>query len=246
MYSSTMRCYCKYLAIIVATIIAIPPLAWIALVVYFKYTSPERDFVRFVTASGRTVDLFVAPEDAPLVRAVFARDAAQVKQLLASGANPNAHIEDLEFETTIPWLKPIHWAAEKGDCRSLEALIEAGADANSRDAAERTPLTCLAEVRSADALSCCVDLLCRAGADVEAVDGDGYRPLHLAAERGNTKYAQLLLDRGADVDAIDRRGCTPLVIACGCFRNTHCEAILELFARHGANPNGTSLGKVLG
>ena len=41
-----------------------------------------------------------------------------------------------------------------------------------------------------------------AGADLEAVDGDGMTPLHYAARgRGDTKIVSLPVERGVDVDA---------------------------------------------
>ena len=49
-----------------------------------------------------------------------------------------------------------------------------------------------------------------AGADVNALDGDGYSPL-LGAR--NVEVVQLLLDKGADVQATDKIGNTPLHIA---------------------------------
>ncbi len=49
-----------------------------------------------------------------------------------------------------------------------------------------------------------VSALVEAGADVEAADYSGARPLHLAALQGHEDVARFLLWKGARVNAIDR------------------------------------------
>jgi ankyrin repeat protein len=48
-----------------------------------------------------------------------------------------------------------------------------------------------------------VQLLLEDGWDVNAPDGDGNRPLHVAAATGNARIGQWLLDRGANPNHID-------------------------------------------
>ena len=55
-----------------------------------------------------------------------------------------------------------------------------------------------------------VDILLEFGADMEAVDRYGRRPLHLAPFRGHADVAQ---DSGADKEAVDRWGQRPLHVA---------------------------------
>ncbi len=48
------------------------------------------------------------------------------------------------------------------------------------------------------------------GTNVNAVDAEGYSPLHIACAAGYANIAQLLIDKGADVNAITPDGITPL------------------------------------
>lgn len=49
--------------------------------------------------------------------------------------------------------------------------------------------------------------------DIEYRDGAGHSLLHLAAEMGNAKRVQLLIDKGADIEARNKAGGTPLFMA---------------------------------
>jgi len=67
------------------------------------------------------------------------------------------------------------------------------------------------------------------GADVNAVDRNGYTPLTLAATTGHGLFVRLLLDRGANVNAIARSfgESTALVIAVRVGNSSMVDAILE-------------------
>jgi ankyrin repeat protein len=66
-------------------------------------------------------------------------------------------------------------------------------------------------------------------AEVDARDGLGGTPLHLAAVNGNRDVAELLLASKADVNAKTNRGLTPLGLA---LDKDHQE-VAELLRRHG-------------
>jgi S1-C subfamily serine protease len=53
------------------------------------------------------------------------------------------------------------------------------------------------------------------GVDINARDGGGRTPLHLAARQGQVDVARFLLSRGADINAKDAVGRTPLMLAVG-------------------------------
>ena len=73
-------------------------------------------------------------------------------------------------------------------------------------------------------------LLIGHGADVNAADAAGWRPLHLAAANNNLDAITALVAQGADVAAGNGEGLTPLTIA---QEKSHREAA-ALLRRYGA------------
>ena len=112
-----------------------------------------------------------------------------------------------------PSLEPrvaISAAAIRGDVESVRRLLASGASPNSfcpevdpeSPEAYETPILALCKVRGfTDGRAACLELLRDAGADLEAVDGYGFTPLHYAARRGDTKIVSSLVEAGVDVDA---------------------------------------------
>ena len=100
---------------------------------------------------------------------------------------------------------------------------------NSSGPDPRDPVSLLEAVRQgADADT--INRLIDDGARVNAADGDGWRPLHMAAQVGHTEAARILLDRGAEVDAPDKKGVTALALA----RDRKDKAMESLLRRFGA------------
>lgn len=94
----------------------------------------------------------------------------------------------------------------------MRVLIEHGVDLN---VACRDGLTAL-HISILTSNVCAVDMLVEAGADIEARDGCGLAPLHIAASRNgnNTDVLRCLLARGgADLDALNGRGRSALQLA---------------------------------
>ncbi len=79
--------------------------------------------------------------------------------------------------------------------------------------------------------------LLRAGADVNAAQGDGMTALHWAAENGQPELAEVLVFAGANVEATTRVGAfTPLMVAA---RAGHA-GIVRMLAGAGANVGATT------
>jgi len=57
------------------------------------------------------------------------------------------------------------------------------------------------------------EVLLAKGADVDAKDGSGQTPLHVASSLETKRVPELLIAKGANVNARDNRGNTPLHLA---------------------------------
>jgi ankyrin repeat protein len=93
---------------------------------------------------------------------------------------------------------PLHLACYFGQAQAAGLLLARGADRNavSTNPTQNTPLhAAIAGAQDHEI----IERLLAQGADVNAVDGDGVTPLHLAASRGDVALIDLLLARGAEV-----------------------------------------------
>ncbi len=111
--------------------------------------------------------------------------------LLRTGADPNAHNNLSDT--------PLHNACDAEDAELVRVLLRHGADPNAIGMTMQTPLfrTQNAEI---------AELLLAAGANPDAVDVDGWVPLHGA----NTEVTRVLLAHGADHRALDQADMSPL------------------------------------
>jgi ankyrin repeat protein len=151
-----------------------------------------RDFLR----SGLELDL---PEAAAV------GDAARLRELL--GTDPVSAKERANSRSADGW-PLLHLAAAFADHETVVTLLDAGADV---DQISQTPMrnqalhALLALSKNADVTR----LLIERGADVNAVQTAGYRPLHQAAVTGREDLVRTLLEAGADKTARCDRGKTP-------------------------------------
>jgi len=70
------------------------------------------------------------------------------------------------------------------------------------------------------------------GTDIDQVDADGRRPLHVAATQGRYAIVKLLLKSGADIDALDRQGHSALFTALLASRARVAELLIKQGARY--------------
>lgn len=136
--------------------------------------------VRAVTPGGAT----------PLHRAAFHGRAQMIPLLIANGA-------ELEARAFTTGYTPLHDAAcgQSDSADTIEQLLLAGADKEARTNKNSwTPLLLAAFYHN----KACVASLLKSGANIEAKNVDGMRPLHAATEQGQLDIVKALLDHGAN------------------------------------------------
>jgi ankyrin repeat protein len=160
-----------------------------------------------------------------------------IRILLNAGANPNAQLKlfppyravgpdrGADMMLTIG-ATPLLRAAKAGDVESVRLLLEHGADPNLANIQGITPLMAAAGVGSNEIdtrgrfktqpeLVACIDLLAKAGGDVNAHDNRGWTALHGAAFFGYDDVIKDLVAHNANINAKDNKGMTPLDSAMG-------------------------------
>ena len=106
----------------------------------------------------------------------------------------------------------LHYAAGARSPSCILPLLEAGADANTRNAClHETPLH-VAALRHDEPEDFIAPLVSH-GADVNAYDHEGSSVLAFAVQANHCRSAKYLLDRGADIDGPDESGLTPIGVA---------------------------------
>lgn len=96
----------------------------------------------------------------------------------------------------------LHKAAEIGDRRVCDLLIDYGADVNKEDARKRTPLWVAADKGHEDIC----DVLIQKGAFVDQKDATKKTPLWIAVSRNHEDVCKILIDNGADIFKRDEIG----------------------------------------
>jgi ankyrin repeat protein len=148
---------------------------------------------------------FVAPQyaqgiEAGLLAAVARRDVAAVRELLKSGASPNARDYWQDSALLI--------AVRLDDSELVQLLLDAGSlvDVKGRG---YTPLGLAARNNNLEILR----LLLRAGADPDRKSDDGDFPLHSAVRAGHVGAVEALLQAHPDLLRFDREGLSALALA---------------------------------
>lgn len=174
-------------------------------------------------------------EYTPIVAATMNSDAGIVKLLLEQGADPDT---PTTVETLVPrsgavsaGKRALHIAANSGHVEIVRLLLKQGhADPNTTDSGGCTPLM-VAFSRMITPPADVVRLLLEAGADPTLAEANGYIPLHGAAQRGHTEFADMLYSRALfTLDRLSPKGETPLFLACSYDHESMVSKLLSLGA----------------
>jgi Ankyrin repeats (3 copies) len=92
----------------------------------------------------------------------------------------------------------LHLAAEMGNAKRVQMIVEKGADIEARNNANNTPIFMpINDDISFDEAVGCIDILLEAGADINAVGVRDFTPLGWAKRRGYKEITKYLKKRGA-------------------------------------------------
>ncbi|OMO96291.1 Tetratricopeptide TPR-1 [Corchorus olitorius] len=146
------------------------------------------ELLKYLLDKGAEVD---SQSDAgtPLVWAAGHGQHDAVKVLLEHQANPNAETEDN--------ITPLLSAVAAGSLACLDLLVQAGAKVNIT-AGGATPLHIAADIGNPEL----INSLLKAGADPNAIDEDGQKPIQVAAGRGQRAAVEMLFPLTSKIDAI--------------------------------------------
>ncbi|PHT41066.1 hypothetical protein CQW23_19920 [Capsicum baccatum] len=140
-----------------------------------------------------------------------------VKLLLSKGVN-------VDFQSDAG--TPLMWAAGLGHEDVVEVLLEHGANLHAQTDDDNCPLISAVAANSLP----CVELLVKAGANVNVKAGDA-TPLLIAAHNGSTEIINCLLQAGADPNAEDEDGNKPIQLAATSGSRAAVEALLAVTPR---------------
>ena len=156
--------------------------------------------------------------DLRVAEAAMQSDREAVKALIKLKADVNVAQGD--------GMTALHWAAFKDDTEIARLLVVAGAGVKAVTRVEAlTPLM----LAAANGNAALMDVLLKAGSDVNNAKTDGTTILMAAAGSGSAEAVKLLLDRGAAINATEAaRGQTALMFAAALDR---AEVVRILVAR---------------
>jgi ankyrin repeat protein len=155
----------------------------------------ERDLARALALTLLMLSAAAAPaiaaetNESPLVEAARKQDPKAVRTLVSEKADVNARSAD--GSTALLWLA--HW----NDLDTAEVLLGAGADANTANDFQMTPLA-EACINGNGAL---VRLLLKSGAKPNTAIATGETPLMTCAKTGSEDAVRMLVEYGAAVNA---------------------------------------------
>ncbi len=143
-----------------------------------------------------------ASQDMELVQAAWDRNVEKATLALNNGANPNAVVP-------VSGWTPLLSASWRGESQIAKALLDRGAQVNTKDPLGWTPLMVAAKRGHRDIAKTLIE----GGADVNATSIRNATALILACEEGHPKVVELLLHNGAKINVKTVGGLTALSIA---------------------------------
>ena len=129
----------------------------------------------------------------------------------------------------------LHEASLKQSVVLMNALLDIGISANTRDASGAAPLHWICrfveDPASEESVEVLLLLLEQDHTNIDARDADGYTPLMYAVDQCNEEFVRVLISHGADVNCRSNSGTYPIIISV--YHGTY--RIAEMLFQAGAN-----------
>lgn len=170
----------------------------------------ELEAVRFLHEQGSDINTVNDYNETPMYQVASGGHVELARYLLENGAIIETESIALVSEEYGKMEPIIHHAVPSGDPAMIALLVEFGADINTRNYLDETPLH---ESAKHDERLRVTRYLVEKGADVNAVAAFHVTPLIKAALFGCTKTAKYLVSAGASLDIKDDHGRTAAKMA---------------------------------
>jgi len=198
----------------------------------------DAKLVKFLIDKGSEINATMKRGNTPLSTAIgFSKNEA-IKAFLEAGVDPNHKLSDSDYKRS-----HFHFyitKARKMDKGIFDLFIAKGADIETRDSYNETPLLTAAgqDYNMTDNAK----YLIKAGADIQATGKAGKTALMNAVYSKNTELIKALIKAGAPVDQKDNDGNTALIsmISMGNFEEQPKIAVMKILLEAGANINETN------
>ncbi|KAL8792239.1 MAG: hypothetical protein Q9195_005195 [Heterodermia aff. obscurata] len=203
---------------------------------YFAARYGLQEIIKWLLNSGQDVNEECGGLGTPLQAACSSKHLDAASLLLGHGANIDARRHDYEGATAL------HMASREGDIRTVEFLLDRGANVDSEDNVGGTPLMSAVHAGRFNM----AEVLLDRGADIDRTDEHGISALCLAVMFSGYLGVKILLDRGAHIHRSSENEdqllilglCIDLAIR-GSYNKGRAE-VATLFLDRGANINRTN------
>ena len=159
------------------------------------------EMLQLLVAHGASVDAPDADGNTAMHHAAMLGDTRAIDVLVGVGA-------DVAVKNPLDGSSPLHWAASKGKCEALLALLRHGAHVDANDDHGRTPLHDACSVDDVHEREA-AELLLIWGADDTATDNNGFTASDYFRQIAGKRYQQqppMLMDSGPAAKAWCRHG----------------------------------------
>ena len=165
---------------------------------------------------------------------LFVSHSAEVRAVNRNGHSPlhllNQCVIRSKNEDNTDEDSGLHVAVRHEMAATVQLLLDCEADTNAVNKHQQTPLHIALYKEKACPELC--QMLLKHDAKINAEDGDGNQPLHLACKQGHTEIMNLILFHGADTNSVNKHGQTPLHTVTSRWKD--CSEACAILMKHAA------------